>query len=411
MIHLPTDLVIPNYQESTIANMPPTLARWFDVPFDGLPPLKQELWQPVAGDVKRVVVILLDALGWNIVQHLRKDVAMLNSAEIAAPITSVYPSNTAIALSCVWTGTAPAQHGLMGFKQFLPEFGVVGQMIGLSPFFQGIGARDVLAKAGMDPVTYLATPGSAEQFGAAHVDVHDFKGRDIVDSALSKMHGRGVAERHPAITFADLLVQAVETLEAQPANEKCYLHCYWPTIDMVSHRRGPFGESTLQEARRLLSQIDSILLKGLSPAAREGTLVCLMADHGHIMYDKQQSIVLSQHPELQRMLLMNPTGGVRFPYLFAKQGKVQAVIDYINTHCGESALAISAETALELNLFGPQPYAPNARDRLGDVVVIMRDQAVFVEPFEEQFVDSIVAGHGGLSADEMEAPWMVWRLG
>ena len=410
-MNLPDNLILPDYSQSTIANMPPTLARWFDVPFDGLPPFDDALWQPVAGDVKRVVVLLVDALGWNIIQHLKDEIACLRSVDIAAPITSVFPSTTANALSCVWTGTAPAHHGLMGFKMFLSEFGTVGQMIGLSPAFMGIGARDVFADAGMEPETFLATPGSAEQLSAGGITVHDFKGREIVHSALSKMHGRGVAERHGVVTFADMMTEAGIVLEAAPADQPTYLHLYWPTIDMLSHIHGPFGANTLNEARSLLQQLDDILLSGLSPTAREGTLVCLMADHGHITYDKQRGIFLSEHPELNDMLLMGPSGGVRFPYLFAKQGRVQDVIEYVNTKCEELAVAISAEEAFNLGLFGEPPYAPKARDRVGDVVLLMRDHAIFVEPREEPFVSKIAAGHGGLSRDEMDAPWMVWRLG
>ena len=410
-MHLPTEFILPDYDQSTIANLAPTLARWFDVPFAGLPPLKDALWQPVAGDVQNVVVILIDALGWNLIQHLRAEVACLTSAEINAPITSVFPSTTCNALSSVWTGTAPAQHGLVGFKLFLQEYGTVAQMIGLSPVFLGMGGRDVLAKAGMQPEEFLAVPGSAEQLTAAGITVHDFKGREIVHSALSKMHGRGVTEQHGVISFVDMLTRAKNVLEHTPQGKKQYLHLYWPTIDMLSHTHGAFSQHTLNEARMLLTQIDQILLNGLSPRAREGTLVCVMADHGHTNYDKQKTVILSQHPELQAMLLMQTLGGIRFPYLFAKQGKVQAVIDYINTKLSESALAISAEQALAAGLLGQPPFAPNTRDRLGDVVVLMRDRAIWVDPVEEPYIDRMISGHGGLSKAEMEAPWLVWRVG
>lgn len=410
-MQLPNEFVLPDYDGTTIANMPATVAQWFDVPFAGLPPMPRSHWKPVDGGVKRVVVLLIDALGWNLINLLRDEIACLNSAEICQPITSVFPSTTANALSSVWTGTAPAQHGLVGFKLFLKEYGTVAQMIGLSPAFMGIGARDVLADAGMEPEAFLATLGSAEQFSASDVAVHDFKGAQIVDSALSKMHGRGVASRNGVLSFADMLAQASTMLESVPPNQRAYLHLYWPSIDMLSHRHGPFGASTLAEARALFGQLQAGLLDNLSPAAREGTLVCLMADHGHITYDKSQAILLSQHPELNAMLLMPPSGGVRFPYLYAKQGMVQAVIDYVNRHLGELALPISAEKAFDLNLFGPKPYAKYARDRVGDVVLLMRDHATFIEPREEPFVREIVAGHGGLSADEMESPWIVWRLG
>ena len=52
----PDEFLPPDYSGGSIANVPATVAALLDVPFVGLPPLRNELWQSLAG-VKRVVHI------------------------------------------------------------------------------------------------------------------------------------------------------------------------------------------------------------------------------------------------------------------------------------------------------------------------------------------------------------------
>ena len=72
---LPDSFVSPDYSGRSLANIPATVASLLDVPFQGLPPLQEELWSPIAGRAKRVIVLLLDSLGWEIFARER-DVAL-----------------------------------------------------------------------------------------------------------------------------------------------------------------------------------------------------------------------------------------------------------------------------------------------------------------------------------------------
>jgi hypothetical protein len=72
--------------------------------------------------------------------------------------------------------------------------------------------------------------------------------------------------------------------------------------------------------------------------------------------------------------------------------------------------AYTAEEALDAQLFGPPAYAPEAAQRLGDVVVIMRGGHVLLSDDEPDYLKRMVGRHGGLSADEMHVPWLVFEL-
>lgn len=137
----------------------------------------------------------------------------------------------------------------------------------------------------------------------------------------------------------------------------------------------------------------------------------LIADHGHADVPLSDAILLEEHPDLQDMLLMRLAGSGRMPMLYAKQGRVQDAIDYINHHFGDKAYALRSEEALQLGLFGPPPFAPRTRDRIGDLIVLMRGSTTWIEPMEKEKAKIVISRHSSLTADEMEVPFIAWRLG
>ncbi|MCB0030771.1 MAG: hypothetical protein KDE28_22825, partial [Anaerolineales bacterium] len=49
----PAGLTLPNYSDGSIANIAPTIAQMLGVPFQGMPVLRSELWQPLGDDIQR----------------------------------------------------------------------------------------------------------------------------------------------------------------------------------------------------------------------------------------------------------------------------------------------------------------------------------------------------------------------
>src|SRR3990172_1665087 len=58
------EAVPPAYDGYSIANLPSSICAWLGAPPFGMGPLARELTEPLGGDIRRVVVILLDALGY-----------------------------------------------------------------------------------------------------------------------------------------------------------------------------------------------------------------------------------------------------------------------------------------------------------------------------------------------------------
>lgn len=407
-MQLPDQFIAPDYSGRSIANVPATVAAIAGVSIDALLPLQPHLWQPVAQNVNRVVVLILDAFGWNLLQAYRNDLApVLDQATILEPITSIFPSTTSAALSSLWTGFPPTGHGLMGLHQFLPEYAAGTQMISFTPVFDLI--PDALIHAGLDLEKFLQVPGAAEQLAAQGIPTYAFKGREIVDSALSQMHGRGVASSFGAFSFADMLVQMGDLLH-EKAGEPLYACGYWPTIDTLSHFRNWTGTAVKAELISLFQQINTSFLQQLTARAKAGTAFFIVADHGQTTMARDQMLHIEDHPQLMRDLLMRPMGDPRVAYLYTRQGRQTAVLDYFASNLADLAIALPVDEALATGWFGPTPISPVVRDRMGDVVVIMRDQAIVYNNDDQFLVDHFHAGHGGLTRDEMQVPWIGFHL-
>jgi hypothetical protein len=179
-------------------------------------------------------------------------------------------------------------------------------------------------------------------------------------------------------------------------------------IDTLSHFRLWDSAAVAAEIGSLFQQIETSFLNTLSDKARQDTLFFIMADHGQVALP--HLVYIEDHAPLQQALFMKPTGDPRVTYLYAKHGRQQQIIDYINHNLGDAMVALSSEQALAAGLFGPGGGTAVASERLGDVLVIMRQGFVLVTQAMAPTAKRLIGGHGSLTAAEMEVPWIGLRL-
>ncbi len=408
MKQLPDEFIRPSYNGRSIANIPASIAAMLDIPFDGLPPLDAELLRPMGEDIERVVLLTVDGFGWNLLQRYKELFAdILDKTAVTQKITSIYPSTTVAALSSIWTGLPPAQHGMVGLRLFLPEYASSSLMLKFSPIFGSY--PDALVDAGLDVENFLHGQGFGEQLTAAGVNSYAFKGRAIIDSALSIMHDRGVTEGIGFSSVPELFVLLRELLE-EKQGEKLFISAYWPMVDSLAHRYGWKHPAVAAEAGAYFAAFMREFWEKLSDGAREKTAVCITSDHGHIITPPEKMLFFEDHPALQEMVFMKAAGEPRTLYLYAKHGRSHDMVTYINENLSHAAFAMLSQDALDAGLFGQPPYAPAAADRLGDVIVAMRDGYVLINRGDKEKELRFYGRHGGMTAAEMEAIWLGFRM-
>lgn len=406
----PDEFVMPHYEGLSIANLSATMTALLgaDLP-DVSPPLPTDLWADMAPGVRRVVLVLLDAMGYLRFRRLLEADESLSFAHLVKggrliPLTSVFPSTTTAALSTLWTGRAPAEHGLLGYTLYLKEYGVVANMISLKPT-RGQG-RETLVDWGLEPETFLPVPSLAELLAPQGITCRLLTRQHYVDSTLSQMLHRGVAERRGYVSSSDMWV-SIRHLLAQHRDERLLLTAYWGGVDGISHKYGPAAETWPAEIRNLAFSLEREFLRPLPPADREGTLLLITADHGQVLAPPEQAVLVTEHPHLWRALALPPSGESRAAYLHVRDGQAKMVRAYLEEQLAGRFVVLDSDAALEAGLLGKGEVAPETPSRIGDLIALARGGTNLNWGYKKP---KLRGRHGGLTSEEMLVPLLMVRL-
>ncbi len=401
--------IYPHYQGRSILNIPGSVCRLLGAPEIAAPGLEAQIQALLGEEARQVIVILVDALSLSRLQRWMADgtaPVWQKAAEAGAllPLTSVTPSTTSAALTSLWTGRSPAEHGTVGYELWLKEYGVVANTILHAPInFRGeVGT---LSKAGFNPETALPFSTMGQHLKEHGVNTYALQHHSILRSGLSKMFFKDV-ESHGFSTHSDLWVNLRHLVDST-RSQRQFIWVYWGEVDHFSHLYAPDDERTVAEFAAFSRAFDELFLSRLSPAARRGTVVLLTADHGQLTTHKHPHYEMRNHPQMGRLLHINPTGENRLMYLYPRPGQVQAVREYIEQTWPEQFVFIDPAEAVTKGLFGPGEPHPHLRDRIGDLIAAGRQDAYLWWPNGD---NPLTGRHGGLSPDEMQVPLLTFRL-
>jgi hypothetical protein len=408
---LRADFVWPRYEGLSVGNVPATLVRLLGGEARGLlPPLRSDLLEGLTDGVERVVVILLDGLGWMQLQGMmaRDDELVFHElAEMGrlSPLTTIFPSTTNNVLSTLRTGAPPARHGLLAYELYLREWAVAAECIGFSPIVaRGSGA---LVRWGLDPETFLPVPSLAQILSAQGVPTEHVIAYHMHDGPLTRMFFRGAHHIHGHNYGSDLWSTLREALEKH-RGERFLLGGYWSAVDSLAHRHGPQHPTGFDQVRSISYQMKTIFLDPLAAADRDGTLLLILADHGQLTPHPESAVLMDDHPLLADALILPPLGEHRLPFFYVRAGRLNEVRDYLEGHFGDVMTVLSREEVLESGLLGPGAPYREVPHRLGDLIGLMHEDAIVVRT--EELLEKLVGRHGGLSPREMLVPLLAARL-
>jgi hypothetical protein len=408
-LELGSDSIHPAYDGLSILNFPSSLCRWFGADSLPHPPLDIPALNDLADGAEQIVVTLVDAVALHRFQRWVNGgsggLQPLISGGILAALTSIVPSTTCAALTTLWTGRSPAEHGVLGYEIFLREFGLVANMITHEPAaFRGHGG--LLYKAGLDPKKFLPVPTIGPRLREADVDVHAFLHYTISGSGLSQMHYPDVSV-HTFGGVPDLWV-GVRHLAEQPLEKSRLIWTYYGGVDSTSHRYGPDSDQAEAEFNAFIHVLLEEFIGGLTVETRRRTVFILLADHGQLHTRKDPHYELRNHPELIKRLHILPTGENRLAYLYPRPGQVDDVEEYIKRTWPGSFTCAPSSYLLEKGLYGPGKPTGTAPSRLGDRSLISHNDSYL---WWSEKDNPLLGRHGGLSAEEMLVPFLAIRLG
>ena len=350
------------------------------VPLAGLPPAELRA-------ATNIVFLIVDGLGDNYLRANGAGGAIARHRR--GPISAVFPSTTASAITTSFTGAAPIEHGLTGWFTYFPEAACVGAPL---PFQR----RGEKASLGVAPERIFAEPSLFDTLATRALVV---SWRTIIDSTYNAFHC-GRAERLAYDDLPGFVEQTVAAVKSGPGKKLVY--AYWPEFDQLAHRYGVASA----EVRAHFDALDAAFGQLLERLAGSDTLVVLTADHGFVDSPPSESVELP--PALSSMLRFPLCGERRVAFCHVHDEKtfMAKAMDLL----GERAqVRPSRELADEGWFGGGRPHARFAQ-RIGDVALLMRGRGTVKDwvPGESRHLH--IGNHGGTSEDEMHIPLVVAKI-
>jgi hypothetical protein len=364
----------------------PTAAALLDVA-DAIDRLDVTDW--VGADrIDRVLVVLVDGLGWHLLPQLAGGAPLLASVLGGATgrltkLDCTFPSTTPTSLVTLGTGALPGEHGILGFTLRVP---------GTDRVLNHVRWRDDPSPAVWQPV-----PTWFERLKSAGVSARAVLPAPFIGSGLTEAAYRG-AEFHPAGPTDDYARLLADELRAAPG----LVYGYTAELDTAAH---VFGIGSDQWHAAAVN-VDA-LLSGLLDALPANAAVLVTADHGGINVPPESRVDLDSDPRLAEGIRV-VAGEPRVRYLHTEPGAARDVQAAWGELLDGRATVYSREQAAATGMFGP--LRAQHAERLGDVVVICSgDVAVLASAHEPPETARLVGFHGGGTAAEMDIPLIVFR--
>lgn len=334
--------------------------------------------QPSVGlqfpEARSVIVVVVDGLGWSLLEGHRGHVSTLRSFfSDTAVVSTCLPSTTAAALTSLTTGALPAQTQMMGYSVARED--AVMNLLHFAP--------------SVTPEKWQPQPTYFEQLqGSAlrPVVVSDprFQASGLTRASMRGAHFIGAA----SLTDRFLLAHRAA------AKEPSLVYVYWSEIDHAGHQHGVHSQEWLAN----LEEFDRELGAFLRFVPKDTTVV-LTADHG--MVDVEERIDIAQTPALSEGVRLLAGEG-RAVHVHAEPGEGAAVRARWRDYLGDHSVVLGPDDYPRVFGVGP------GNALVGDAVAFQGGRRVIVDSRHQSAGMIGQKGvHGSFTDAEMFVPVMV----
>ena len=410
---LPPGTVRPDYSGYCLSNVPSTILSLF-----GVDPARPKLPGDALGDVEtsgidNVILLLCDGFGYN--EWKRQSgkgfVGALSKKGSVRPITTVFPSTTAAALTTVSTGLTPQEHGLPEWFVYMPELGEV--MVTL-PFTRvGDSGRDTLVGS-FDPRALFDGRTVYQRLGKEGVKCTSLTSRALAETAYTKVSNAG-SEIVPYNTASDLTVSLRRLVER--ARGQNLVYAYWSFVDTIEHIYGPGTDESGVEASIISHAFQEGFLSKLDRGAAKRTLIIVTADHGQIAIAPEKTVYMNRWGRLIGALERAPSGdpipawgSARDAYMWVREDRLDETEAYLRNKLRGVASVLKTEEATGAGLFGINRPSSKFRKRTGNLMVLPHGTKTVWYRYKRGGEFDLRGHHGGMLPDEMSIPLAAARV-
>jgi len=329
------------------------------------PGLDQDL-RAFVREARAQVLVLFDGFGSHQLSHPNAaDLSASHAGDIDAP----FPSTTTVSLATIATGLTPSQHGLVAYKMWMPDVGVVVNTIHMT-------TRWGETVPGIDYEAFLPSPNLWERLSSAGIEPIVVQPGNFERTPLTRTLYRGA--RFEGYWNPD---EAVAVTTDVAARGDRFVLLYVPHVDFAAHVAGQASEA-YEEAVGVANTIWRRLVAELpTDVGLTGT-----ADHGHV--DIEPSARLRFDDESFPDTVVSEDGRVLFIH-----GDPAPILEVV----GPGAVHLEAESLW----WGPPPHHRQLEDRTPDSIIFLPPDTAVLSRHSN---NRLVGYHGGVTAREREIP-------
>jgi len=340
---------------------------------------------------QNIILMIFDGFGYNLFQKYRKTSCSFLAEHFIDKITSVFPSTTTSAMTSIYTGKSPLEHGALGWSLYFKDY---FKLIDFLPNKDSISGN-ALHKEHFNTHDFLNIPNIFSKIKKTDPETQLFylKPKYLEDSIYSKYMTKNALD----LSFEnDKTIFCPDDINLKEKGKK-FILVYSPFPDSLEHENGV--NSKIVE--NYIKEID-LNLKKLSTEVKN-TTIFITADHGLI--DVNKYFYVNEDKELNDCLILPAFPEPRFISFFVKTHKMNDFETIIKRY-EKDFLFMKREELFDSNLLGFGKQHPKIDDFIGDHVAIAIANSAMKPIFLQNGKDEheLKAHHCGLTSDEMWVP-------
>lgn len=410
------EFIYPFYEKYCFSNIPSTILRFFGIKTErALLPFNLFNEKSEIEGTNKLVLLIIDGFGfdqWFRYHKQHEFLAKFTKRGVVSPITTVFPSTTANAITSINTGLTPQEHGLPEWFVYFREIDMIINTVR----FKRLGSKrqDELLEMGVNPNILYDGNTIFQTLKKEAVKTFTFINESYARSAYSDLIFKGSTIKS-AINNSDLLVKLRKQLEKDGGPS--YYYVYLGSLDSIEHEYGPNTDEYHAELSSICSLLEKELVEKIDKKTAKKTLFIITADHGQLNVNPKETIKLNRFSKLVNNFqkssggkVILPTGSPRDVFLHVKADKVQEICEFMSQKLGEKAQVMETEKAFDKGLFGTGKPRDKFFDRVGNLIILPRNNHTiwYDHPRGRKF--DLLGHHGGLNKEEMLVPFAYSKL-
>ncbi len=394
----------PNYKNGSIVNLMQSILKSYNIDenkqYEELEFLNSEKLK----EYQNIILIVVDGLGYNQLKKMNSKNIKEFKKNKTHKITTCFPSTTANCMTAFHTGIPSKQHTITGWFVNSKEIGSIIVPLMFTARFGRVDLRE--SDISMNHIfDYKSVYQKIKDQNNDEVESYVLTPREYVMGEYSKFSYKGALHMGYR-NYSNVIKLFSEAMKKNKASDnkntkaRKYFSIYFPQYDSKCHSNGVKSKDTVQEFEKILKIINKIKSKSKGTNSK----IIITADHGLINTPNSKKINLSEDKDFYDCLLNPLSGDMRVVFANVKNSKVKTFKKIISEKYSDIIELKTPSEAIKENLFGLGKANSKFMNRLGDYILIAKNNYViqdFLANEDEHFFN---ANHSGLHEDELFVP-------